>query len=113
MHANSDGAAKSANISSKSLRIRVQEYLDNFPSHVIGKGGPFFLPIPASLLLSESERPKFQAMCEVLVTGMSLLLQAPQIKSGLPLSLQKLEDARVADLHEGASSFKSLFAGSA
>ena len=37
----------------------------------------------------------------------------PQIKSGLPLNLQKLEDARVADVHEGASSFRSLLAGRA
>jgi len=37
----------------------------------------------------------------------------PQIKSGLPLSLQKLEDARAADMHEGATSFSSLLAGRA
>ena len=35
------------------------------------------------------------------------------IKSDLPPSLQKLEDARIADVHEGANSFKSLLAGRA
>ena len=40
----------------------------------------------------------------------SVEMQAPKIKSGLPPSLQKLEEARIADLHEGASSFKSLLA---
>ena len=40
----------------------------------------------------------------------SVEMQAPKIKSGLPPSLQKLEEARIADVHEGASSFKSLLA---
>ena len=57
----------------KCLLDRVQEYLDNFPSQVIGGEDPFYLPIPAEVLQSDAARPKFQAMCEVLAEGSRLL----------------------------------------
>ena len=42
VQADKDGAAKSA--TSNNLRVRVQEYLDGCPSHVIGKRRPFLRP---------------------------------------------------------------------
>lgn len=59
-----------------SLLVRAQEYIDNFPGHVENREGPFYLPIPAEVLLSEAERPKFQAMYEVVAEG-SWRLRAP------------------------------------
>ena len=60
---------KAFNKFNKSLLLRAQEYLDNFLGHVGNQRGPFYLPIPADVLLSEAERPKFQAMCEVVAGG--------------------------------------------
>ena len=64
---------KACNKFNKSLSARAREYLDNFPSHGVKQGGPFYLPVPAEVLLSEAERPKFQAMCEVVADGNRLL----------------------------------------
>lgn len=64
---------KAFNKFNKSLLVRVREYLDNFSDQVIDEGGPFYLPIPAEVLLSDAERSKFHAMCEVMADGSSRL----------------------------------------
>ena len=61
---------------------------------------------PVQEVRSEGAFSRTLPMCNV-------AMQAPKIKSGLPQSLQKLEEARAADLHDGASCFRSLLAGRA
>ena len=51
------------------LRTRVQMYIDKFSDFELSVGGPFYLPIPDHLLVNEAERPKFEAMCSVLLVN--------------------------------------------
>ena len=68
----SDGPSASVGKSAEdkvSLRRRPQMYIDKFSDFELSVGGPFYLPIPDHLLVNEAERPKFEAMCSVLLVN--------------------------------------------